>query len=345
VSSGFSSGLLACKRSTAVILGFVILSGLGDGRSAARTQPDIRIPALIIGPPNDGQLQDILDHPDQWRAVHRQVGGIIHADHNFNAVSDDTLRRWFASMAEQGLKLELEVGAIKEWSPNSGRTFEIEKLIWDRVNRLGGNIASIAMDEPLDAAKSMLHKSDVYAIEETARFVVLVRQNFPSMRIGDIEAYPFTPVADHIRWVDALNTRLVQLGVGRLDFYRVDPDWNAFPGGGNWAGVKQIVDACQARGLRSSVIIWSAKAAGHKKDGLSDLAWHDGVVSEAGNLKAVGIRPDQIIIESWIGLPARGLPETDAATFTGSIEAVLEVYKQRARTLPASVAPQNRVQP
>jgi len=281
----------------------------------------------LLGAPSDAQLSELVSHTDQWAPLRARVGGIIHSDHGFNEVSDETLRTLFAVMASQKISLELEVGAVKKWSPDGARTFEIERVVWDRVIHLGAHVVSLAMDEPLVSAISDLHRSPEYAAQEVARFVSLVRRNYPDLLIGDIEAYPFTSVAAHARWIDQVNEKLRQLGVPPLDFYRIDPDFAAFPSKGNWTEVADIVGACRRRHLPSSVILWAATAAGHSQDPASDRAWFDGLLNEANQLRVTRIRPDQVVVESWIRLPSRALPESDPLTFTGSAMAALAVLR------------------
>ena len=45
------------------------------------------------------------------------------------------------------------------------------------------------MDEPLLCCRMHIHKSDDYALEETANFIARVRQQYPGMLIGDIETW------------------------------------------------------------------------------------------------------------------------------------------------------------
>ena len=42
--------------------------------------------------------------------------------------------------------------ALKPWGTTGEKTFSLERPMWDRVERLGGSIYAIAMDEPLCCA-------------------------------------------------------------------------------------------------------------------------------------------------------------------------------------------------
>jgi hypothetical protein len=96
------------------------------------------------------------------------------------------------------LRLELEVGAIKPWGITADDTLRQELPMWDRVRRFGGHLDSIAMGEPLSATREALHRPDAYAVEQTARFIQMVRQAYPSVLIGDIGPYPSISAKDQI---------------------------------------------------------------------------------------------------------------------------------------------------
>ena len=94
--------------------------------------------------------------------------------------------------------------------------------MWERIQRLGGDIHAIAMDEPLKCCRMDIEKTDDYAVQETADYIALVREHFPQVRIGDIETYPSIPLKDHFWWIDALNDALAAKKVRGLDFYRLE---------------------------------------------------------------------------------------------------------------------------
>ena len=182
------------------------------------------------------------------------VDVLLYADLSLNEqFTDAELRAWFPKLAQWKIKLALEVGAIKEWGETGAETFRAEQPMWDRMQRLGGPIYAVAMDEPLSAARS-LKKSDDYAVQETASFVTLVRRHDPQMLIGDIEPYPSVPLSDHLRWIDALQARLAQNHVRGLDFYRMDVDWLNFVVGnpGSWPEVVAVEHHCRARSCPSA---------------------------------------------------------------------------------------------
>ena len=144
----------------------------------AQTPP--RKPSVWIGPPgveNGKSLRAMFEHPDEWSHTRSLVDGLLYADHNFKQFSDEGLRLWFSRLREWKLRLSLEVGAVKEWGITGDIPFSRQRPTWDRIQNLGGKIYSIAMDEPFLCVRKRLNKPDEYAVEETARFIALVREH------------------------------------------------------------------------------------------------------------------------------------------------------------------------
>ena len=267
-------------------------------------------------------FKDIFLQPDGWKETRAMVDVVGCADHWLNKqFTDDELRVWLPMIEKWGLKLGLEVGAVKPWGTTGRKTFDIQRKAWDRFQSLGGRIYAIAMDEPLVCCRAHIKKPDDYAVEETAQFIALVRKNYPDIRIGDIEGYPFIPLADQIAWIEALQARLAQMNVRGLDFYRVDVDWVHFiMGNSNWREVKKLEDACRARKLPFSLIYWAADYPALQKRGLADdSTWYTGIMSQGYDYALVNGSPDQVVIESWVGAPSRYVPEADEWTFTRSV--------------------------
>lgn len=298
-------------------------SALGGARAARA------LPRVVIGPPGEAAMRELFAHPEQWAETRRVVDALLHADHSFGKVGDAELRAWFVQMAGWGLGLELEVGAIKEWSATGRHTFELQRPNWERVRRLGGNCKSIAMDEPLLSTRRDWHKGDDYAMEETAEFVRLARETYPDLLIGDIEPYPSIPMADHTRWIAGLQAALAARGVRGLDFYRIDPDWIAFTQAkrGSWQEVKNIELFCRARKIPFSLIYWASDYPGkQKRNAASDATWYQGTMHEAADFAQTGLAPDQFVIESWVGAPSHAVPDSDPLSFTGAALALVRKF-------------------
>ncbi len=90
--------------------------------------------------------------------------------------------------------------------------------------------------------------------------------------------------------------------------------------------VKRIEDRCRSHGIAFSLIYWSADEPRLARAGQSSpRTWRTGILKQKTAYAQAGGAPDQIVIESWLHVPASALPESDPDTFTGS---VLEFLKK-----------------
>jgi hypothetical protein len=296
-----------------------------------------RKPAVWIGPPgveNGKSLRALFEHPEQWSQTRSMVDGLLYADHNFKQFSDDDLRLWFSRLREWKLRLSLEVGAVKEWGPTGDVTFNREHANWDRIKGLGGNIYSIAMDEPFLCARDRLKKPNEYAVEETARFMALARERYPEILIGDIEPYPSISIPDHQWWIENLNRKLREKHVHELDFYRIDTNWINFTvqRNGSWKELKQLEQYCRGRRLPFSLIYWPADLPSLQRLGRAgESTWYISIMRQAQDYAVIGGAPDEYVIESWVGAPSMTVPETDDWTFTRSVRDFVERFVAPAR--------------
>lgn len=308
-------------------------------QATAQAQPSTNhvIPTVWMGPPaseNGKCLRELFAHPDQWQQTRALIDGLLYADHHLNRqFTDDELRSYFADLQKWQMKFSLEVGAIKEWGMTGTDTFTKQRPMWDRFQRLGGNIYAIAMDEPLLCVRRKLKKPDDYAVQETASFIALVRQHYPQALIGDIETYPSIPLADHLWWLDALQKRLAEMNVRGLDFYRLDVNWVEFNvfSRGSWPEVKKLEQECRKRKLPFSLIYWASDYPAMKKRGLADdSTWYVSIMRQGYDYALVNGAPDQYVIESWVDAPAQVIPEANDFTFTRSVRDFSQRFVKRS---------------
>lgn len=287
--------------------------------------PPGRVPLLVMYPPgqdNGRCFRALFERPEEWRQTRALVNALGYADHVLNRqFTDADLRAWLPKLGEWGLKLELEVGAVKEWGPTGEATFKAESPLWDRFQRLGGSIYSLAMDEPLCCVRNSLKKPDSYAVQETASFIALVRERYPQILVGDVEPCPFLSNADVMAWVDALQSRLAEMKVRGLDFLRLDVDWLHYVRGNRaWPDIKALEQFCRSRGVPFSLIYWAADYPELARRGLADdSTWYVSVMRQGNDYANVEGKPDQYVIESWIAAPSMSVPETGSWTFTRSV--------------------------
>lgn len=272
---------------------------------------------------NGKWIRELFERPDEWKDTREVVDVFFQTDLNFQRhFKDEELQRWFGMLKQWDIKLALEVGALKEWGRTGEKTFNVEKPIWDRLQRLGGNIYAIAMDEPLVCTREKIHESDEYASQETANYIALVRQHFPDILIGDIEAYPSISVEEHQKWIEGLEKRLAELKVRGLDFYRLDVDWIRFnvQQKGSWRDLKRLEHFCRGRKLPFALIYWSSGYPAMQHRGLADdSTWYTSIMQQGYDYVTVDGRPDHYVIESWVGAPSKMVPDSGDWTFTRSV--------------------------
>lgn len=305
-------------------------------------EPRVYQPEVWMMPPgasNACGLRELFTQPEGWTET-RSLVTVIGCTPNqlTKNFSQGELREWLPQIEKWGLKLGLEVGAVKEWGPTGQKAFDLQRRQFDRIQSLGGKISALAMDEPFCCVRQRLKQPDAYAVAEAANFVALVRKNYPGFRIGDIEPYPFFQRPELLSFIDALQARLTEMKVRGLDFFRLDVDWNQFTIGnriyaGNWPEVKQLELACRQRKLPFSLIYWAADYDRMKQLGLADDAtWYVGVMQQGYDYAFVGGAPDEYVIESWVGAPAECLPELTDWTFTRSVRDFCRRFVKREPT-------------
>jgi hypothetical protein len=302
-------------------------------------------PELWMGPPaldNGRGFRELFEKPDTWRETRAVVDVLMYADHNLKRhFTDDELRAWLPRLQQWNIKFAMEVGAIKPWGLTGQRCFDVERPIWERVQRLGGKIHAIAMDEPLCCCRLHIHQPDDYAVRETASYIALVRKHFPDVLIGDIEAYPGIPLDDHFQWIEALQKRLAELKVRGLDFYRLDVDWVHFlHGRGSWAEGKKLEVYCRQHKLPFSLVYWAAGYPALTRLGLADDAtWYVSVMQQGYDYALVRGAPEQYVVQSWVDGPPRITPETDQWSFTRSVLDFSRKFRPAGKTAGAGPVP------
>lgn len=305
--------------------------------AATTVSAQTRQPEVWMGPPmrdNGESFRTLFAHPEQWTETRSLIDVLFCTDLHTKKIfaDDEELRRIFAQMKEWKLKFGMEVGAIKPWGLTGADCFAKEKPLWDRVQKLGGDIHAIAMDEPLCCCRHHIKKSDEYAVEETANYIACVRTNFPNIRIGDIEVYPSISIADHMKWIEALEKRLAEKKVRGLDFYRLDVNWICFTAqtNGSWKEVRQLEQFCRQRKLPFSLIYWAAGLPGLQRKGLADdSTWYTAIMQQGYDYAFIDGKPEQYVVESWIGAPSNCVPETAEFTFTRSVRDFVRKFVKR----------------
>jgi hypothetical protein len=251
-----------------------------------------------------------------------------------NAIVDDLGRRHIAIALEAG---PMNIGPAST-HPACGGLGLVEgygvpaqaRVIADKIKRAGGVIRYIAMDEPIwfghyfpgkPGGQPPCHDS----VGQIARLVVPTLsayiEAFPTVTIGDIEP---TAIAEQPGWraVMADWAKAYQATMGRpLAFIHLDVAW-ARPAAAKTAlDMFAFSESLKQQGLVEKVgIIYDASDSD-----LGDVAW----VREAhAHIRFLemdnGLRPDQVIFQSWMTSPTHALPETAPDTLTGLANAYIQ---------------------
>jgi hypothetical protein len=250
----------------------------------------------------------LFEHPEEWdraRSVIRvfkfyQQHTQTPAPSIVGPNSYDALVRAgaFRALSKWGIKTALEVGAVKAFwcTPDASGMQASIRATLDSVKAVqdaGGNVAYLAMDEPWVSGRQRACGGP--ALEPTAdrlqTYMSAVRAAHQSIRLGLIEAYPFSSAAEVERMLVLLRER----GVAPA-FLHLDVDWHALKPGQFAAEVPRIAATVRARGIPFGIIIW-----GYNGDADPLFASE---AADVANLVAQTFQtweqmPDQIVFQSW----------------------------------------------
>ena len=302
--------------------------------AAPAAAPDAADADRVWFSPGPGTLDylRLFERPDEWRQA-RQLTSVFkfYQQHTqtpapsiVGANSYDALARAgaFRTLSRWGLKIALEVGAVKEFycTPDArGMTEAIQNTVAAvrAVETAGGKVAYLAMDEPFLAGRAAVCGGP--ALDATAdRLRVYgrgVAEAFPDVRIGLIEAYPsFAPAA-----FEAMLRLLAERGV-KPAFLHVDVDLRALRAGRDDfpRDMRQLRDICLAQDVRFGFIIW-----GYNGD--ADAAYGADAARLTGELADTfrwAQMPDHVVFQSWavsatgLLITPQNLPEDRPSTHT-----------------------------
>jgi hypothetical protein len=223
------------------------------------------------------------------------------------------------------MKTALEVGAVKEgYCLEPGGT-GTESAIRDTIRSIraveaaGGSVEYVAMDEPWVSGRLPVCGGPAPApiADRVAAYMAGVQRQFPSLRIGLIEAYPFSS-ADRIETIlDLLRARGTPPA-----FLHIDVDRRALRPGEFGRDLPRLQAAAETRGITFGFIIWGY-------DGDADALFADDA-NELAHLLAEAFEswdamPEQIVFQSWaqsssgLFITPSNLPETRLYSHTNIV--------------------------
>lgn len=284
-----------------------LLLTLGFAALAAAPAP----PDRVWFCPGPGTLDYIrlFEHPEEWAHVRELVSVFkFYQQHTHEGsppiVGPNSLEALsragvFRTLGQWNKKIAIESWAVKSFycTPDaSGMAVAIADSVKAvrAVESAGGRVAYLAMDEPFAAGREAV--CDGPALEPTAdrvaTYVRGVQATFPAVKIGLIEAYPFSSAAAIESALGLLSARGVPPA-----FLHLDVDVRGLrPGRDDFArDVSHLRAFCRDRNLPFGVIIW-----GYNGD--SDALYAIDADRQAG-LIADTFRgetmPEHLIFQSW----------------------------------------------
>jgi hypothetical protein len=243
-----------------------------------------------------------------------------------NHESDETLQRVFADLKRRHIKLAVEMGLLTGVGPSGhfecGRTIEgfgaagSMRVIANRIKKNGGELAYIAMDEPLwyghhFRGANACQWSPEYIARQILGQLKETREIFPDTKVGDAE--PIAPAPPQPQdWTDQVIawTRTWRQVTGEpFAFVRADVAWT-----GPWRReLPALKRKLRAEHLKYSIIY----LGGGDGRAQTDLIWTETAAQRFRVVEAdPQMAPEQAIIQTWVRWPTYMLPETQPGTMT-----------------------------
>ena len=302
--------------------------------------------------PSPGSIdyRRLFEHPEEWSRArplvsvfkfyqgHTQPTNPVFAPNTYDAlVRADAFRR----LGQWGIKIAIETGSVKEFfcTPDaSGMADTIGQSVASirSVVDAGGTVAYLAMDEPFVSGRATVCGGP--ALEPTAdrvaTYVAGVHATFPAVRIGWIEAYPFSDERSLETALDLLRARGVTPA-----FLHVDVDSRALARAGAdfTRDMRTLKAACAARQVPFGIIIWGYNG---DADALYALDAERVVGELTDAFAGWNDMPEHLIFQSWavsatgLSLTPSNLPDTRAYTHTNLL---VQTYRRlRGQTGPTT---------
>jgi hypothetical protein len=251
----------------------------------------------------------LFDHPEEWTRA-REIVRVFKFYHQHTQTPPprivgpntfDALVRAdaFRKVRRFGMKTAMEIGSVKEFYCTSDSTGMDESIrstteAVSRIRSAGGDLQYLAMDEPWVAGRARICGGP--ALEPTADRVAVymsaVQRAFPPLRIGLIEAYPFSN-ADSIERI----VRLMQARGVAPAFLHMDVDWHALRPGEFQRDMSRLRSFAASEKIPFGIIV-----VGYNGDADPLYAVDAAGITEliADTFQTWDAMPEQIVFQSWV---------------------------------------------
>jgi hypothetical protein len=300
----------SAESAVAVLLSLFVLTGLPPARAAAR-------PDRIWFAPGPGTLDylRLFEHPEEWTRARSVVTVFkFYAQHTQtpppsivgpNSYHALVRAGAFKQLTSWKIKTALEAGTVKEFwcTPDaSGMEASIRSTLEavKAIENAGGTLAYLAMDEPWVSGRARACGGP--ALEPTAdrvaTYMSAVSRAYPALRIGLIEAYPFSRADAIESMVQMLRAR----GVSPA-FLHMDVDWHALAPGEFVRDMKRLQSFAAAQNIPFGIIIVGYNGEADPLYAI-DAAGISNLIAETfGSWESM---PEHLIVQSWV-VTATGL--------------------------------------
>ena len=282
--------------------------------------------------PNMGSRDypELFSKPEEWSVARSRID--IFKFYTQNVLKypcpicgDNTLSTFidvqaFQKLADWGIAIAVEVGAVKPWGYTSDVTFAVAKEVIGNVQTYGGTVTFLAMDEPRVGGEEIVDGLTCgYTMEEsaeqTAGFIKLVRAAYPQIIVGDIQAYPHFSVTEIQEWILSLEDRGATPAFMHMD---IDIERVRVEGRDVIGDLQALSQFFENHNIPFGVIFISNwRAAG------SDRAYFDSTMEWVDTVNTAIGKPHHVIFQSWQGPAPSGqhevpinLPENDPAIYS-----------------------------
>jgi len=269
----------------------------------------------------ESDFMQLFTHHSKWARAASKIQVLKVSAQFLMRGSDSDLSTMFNWLGARQISLAVEMGFLSGdgrcgigmegyAAPRTG------EVMAKRVQRLGGKLEYVAMDEQLwfgkfAKTKTACHSSTVEIAKEVAEKSQQMRRVFPDIRVGDIE--PFGVPAD-IPWSAEIKEWLTayRTAAGRdLEFLHADVQWS-----GDWQ-----TQLAAAAGLSKESDIPFGVIVNAGRPVRTDMEWTAGAEHSLSKIfSLLGGMPDQVVVQSWAVNPRRYLPEDQSGTVTSVIE-------------------------
>jgi hypothetical protein len=287
---------------------------------------------LVWFAPNMGSTDyaELFTEPDQWTVARSKMDVFKFYTQNVlqdpcAICGDNTVHKFaqaqaFKQLADWGLAIAVEVGAVKPWGCTSDVTFEVTERVIRSVQANGGTVSFLAMDEPRVGGEEIADGLTCgYAMEQSAKvaseYIHQVRAAYPTIIVGDIQAYPHFSVSELKDWIIALEN----LGTTPA-FFHMDIDLERVRTEAAHVGadLQELRRFCAAHGIPFGVIFTS-----NWREAGSNRAYFDSTMAWVHTVNDAIGKPEHVIFQSWQGPAPSGahevpvnLPQNDPENYS-----------------------------